>query len=324
MTIKPKNAYLLDSMVLSGKLEGNGPIKDYIDYISDFKDSSFENSEIGMLSQAIDMLLEKCQLKDSDIDLTIGGELSNQLTTTSYTMRKHLIPLIGIYSACSTISLGIGLASMLVGEYDINKILVFTSSNNQSAERQFRNPVEYGGAKEGTQTFTSTIAAPCIICSDKTGIKIEAVTIGKVIDVGFEDALDFGRAMAPAAIETLLEHFKQTNHTPKDYDLILTGDLSSFGYEIVSTALEEEYGKIDNYKDCGLLLYDVKNQHVFAGGSGPGTSAGVLLSYVKKQMERKVIRNVLLCATGVLMNPTMINQKNSLPCIAHCIELKAV
>ena len=32
---------------------------------------------------------------------------------------------------------------------------------------------------------------------------------------------------------------------------------------------------------------------------------------------------VLICATGALMNPTMMNQKNSLPCIAHIITLEA-
>ena len=67
---------------------------------------------------------------------------------------------------------------------------------------------------------------------------------------------------------------------------------------------------------------DIKKQNVFAGGSGPGTSAAVLLSYIKKEMENNKLNRVLLCATGALMNPTMINQKNSIPCIAHVIELR--
>lgn len=324
MNFKFDNVYLLDSMVLGGILEGEGPLKDYLDYISDFRKESFENSEISMLYQCIDMLFEKMNLKPEDINLAIGGELSNQLTTTSYTMRKLLISLIGIYSACSTISLGIGLASLLVSANHIKNSLVFTSSNNQSAERQFRNPVEYGGEKEDTQTFTSTIAASCIIGQEESKIKVKAFTLGKVIDIGFTDSLDFGRAMAPAAIESLFEHFKMMNTTPKDYDLVLTGDLSTYGYEVVKQALDDKYKYYKNYQDCGLLLYDVENQKVFAGGSGPGTSAGVLLSYVKKKMENKELKRVLLCATGVLMNPTMINQKNSLPCIAHVIELEAM
>lgn len=323
MNFKINHAYLQDSVVLGGILEGEGPLGQYLDYVSEFKHSSFENSEIAMLYQCLDMLLEKMNLRQEEIDLAIGGELSNQLTTTSYTLRKLMISLIGIYSACSTISLGIGLASLLVGKNNIKKILVFTSSNNQSAERQFRNPVEYGGEKEATQTFTATIAASCMITNTKSKIKISGFTIGKVIDIGFSDALDFGRAMAPAAIESLLEHFTSAGTTPADYDLILTGDLSSFGYEVVKKALEDKFGKVDNYNDCGLMLYDVKKQKVLAGGSGPGTSAGVLLAYIKKKMEALELRRVLLCATGALMNPTMINQKNTLPCIAHVIELEA-
>ncbi len=317
-----ENRFLLDSIVLSGELEKEGPIGDYIDYSSTFINTSFENSEIAMLYQSMDMLLEKLNLTQEEIDLAIGGELSNQLTTTSYTMRKLWISLIGIYSACSTIALGIGLASLLLDNPKIQNILVFTSSNNQSAERQFRNPNEYGGEKENTQTFTSTIAASCIITKKKSPIRISSFTIGKVVDIGFSDALDFGRAMAPAAIETILEHFKERRTKPSDYDLILTGDLSSFGYELVLKALEERFGEIRNYRDCGLLLYDIDRQPVFAGGSGPGTSAAVLLSYIKKEMLIRKYRRVLLCATGALMNPTMINQKNSLPCIAHAIELE--
>ena len=324
MTFKFKNIFLLDSIVIAGKLEGNGPLNKYFDYISDFKEDSFENSEIAMLTQSIDMLFEKMNLKVENIDIAIGGELSNQLTTTSYTLRKLPISLIGIYAACSTITLGIGVAGLVLANESVKNALVFTSSNNQSAERQFRNPVEYGGEKEETQTFTSTIAASTIISKEKSNISISAFTLGKVIDIGFTDPMDFGRAMAPAAIETLFEHFKNQNKTPQDYDLILTGDLSKYGYQIVKKALLDKYNYSKNYNDCGLMLYDIENQNVFAGGSGPGTSAAVLLSYIKKEMLAKKLKKVLICATGALMNPTMINQKNSIPCIAHAIELEVI
>lgn len=324
MTFELKNVYLEASCVVAGDLEGKGPLKEYFDSIDECKDSSFENSEIDILYKAIDMLLEKKNLKIEDISLAIGGELSNQLTTSSYTMRSLAIPFLGIYAACSTITLGLGIASLLLERQDIKNILVFTSSHNQSAERQFRNPVEYGGNKEDTQTFTSTIGASALLSKEKEKLRLSSFTMGKVIDVGFTDACDFGRAMAPAALETLFSHFKATNTTPKDYDVILTGDLSSYGYEVVLKALEDEYGKVSNYNDCGLLLYDVENQNVLAGGSGPGTSAAVLLSYIKKKMLDGFYKKVLLCATGALMNPTMINQKNSLPCIAHaiCMEVE--
>ena len=322
MTFELKDIYLTSSCVVAGDLEGKGPLKDYFDSIDECKDSCFENSEIDILSKAIDMLLEKENLKIEDISLAIGGELSNQLTTSSYTFRCLPIGLIGIYAACSTITLGLGVAGLLLNNKDIQNIFVFTSIHNKSVERQFSIPVEYGGNKEETQTFTSTIGASALLSKQKNKLKLSCFTLGKVIDVGFTDACDFGRAMAPAALETLFSHFRSTQTTPEDYDLILTGDLSKYGYEIVKKALEEEYGSAMNYSDCGLLLYDIKQQNVLAGGSGPGTSAAVLLSYVKKRMLAGYYKKVLLCATGALMNPTMINQKNSLPCIAHAIVME--
>lgn len=323
MNFKLTNSYLLDSFVIGGKLEGKGPITGYLDYINAFEDTTFESNEIDSMISSIDHLLEKTNLECKDIDLAISGELSNQLTTTNYTYRTLLIPLIGIYSACSSIALGLGLASLLLDNKSISKILVTTSSNTESAEREFRNPNEYGGEKLNTQTYTSTIAASAIITNTPTNIRFTSFTIGKVIDIGFTDPYDFGRAMAPAAIETLLEHFKETKTEPKDYDLVLTGDLSKYGYEIVLSVLNQHFANVTNYNDCGLVLYDINTQNVFAGGSGPGTSAGVLLAYIKKKIENKELKKVLLCATGALLSPTMILQKNSIPCIAHCIVMEA-
>ena len=50
------------------------------------------------------------------------------------------------------------------------------------------------------------------------------------------------------------------------------------------------------------------------------------LNYIREkfEIENKNYRRVLLCATGALMNPIMVNQKNSIPCIAHVIELEGV
>lgn len=320
MTYKFNNVYLNSSFTSAGDLEYKGPISAYIDHLFKDKNKSFEALEIQMLKNTIDMLLEKNNLDQKDISLAIGGELSNQLATTNYTFRCLDMPLVGVYSACSTICLSIGLASLICKNND--KILCFTSSYNQSAERQFRNPVEYGGSKDDTQTFTATGAACCIISNSYSNIRVNAFTVGNVIDFEFNNPNDFGRAMAPAALETLYKHFKNTNTSPKDYDLILTGDLSNIGHKIIKEELLKKYNYNKNYNDCGLMLYDINSQNVFSGGSGPATSAIVLLSYVKKQLEEKKFKKVLLCATGALMNTTMLNQHESIPAIAHIIELE--
>ena len=322
MNFKFDNVYINDTSVVVGKLEGQGPLSKYFDSIDECRDSSFENSEIDILKKSIDILLEKNELRDLDIDLAIGGELSNQLTTSSYSFRSYLISHIGVYSACSTIALAIGLAGICLSNHNVNRVISYTSSHNQSAERQFRNPVEYGGNKEDTQTFTSTVGACCLLSNTMSRVKLTNFTIGKIIDVGFSDVNDFGRAMVPAAIETLIYHFKINNLVPLDYDLILTGDLSYYGSKLVKKELEKVYGTITNYNDCGLMLYNIDKQKVLAGGSGPGTSAAVTLGYIYKCIQDGVYNKVLICATGALMNPTMMNQKNSLPCIAHAISLE--
>lgn len=322
MNIKFNNVYLKSCATIGGKIEYEGPLSKYFDDYYDVKTCDFDQEEVDLVNKTINYLLRKIGLTLKDIDLLIGGDLSNQLAISSYAVANLDVPNIGVYSACSTVCLAIGLSAMFVNNSNVSNVIAYTSSFNQVAEKQFRNPVEYGGYKVETNTYTSTIGGCCLISKELSNIKINSFTIGKVIDVGFKDVNDFGRAMAPAAIETLISHFKSTNTKPSNYDLILTGDLSKYGHKIVKEVLEEEYGIIDNYNDCGLMIYDLNHQKVNAGGSGPGTAAGVLFGYVWKSMLNNKYKKVLLCATGILMNPTMVNLGKSLPCIAHVIELE--
>ena len=155
-------------------------------------------------------------------------------------------------------------------------------------------------------------------------IRITEGVLGKVIDIGFTNPLDFGRCMAPAALEVLFEYFSKTKKTPKDFDLILTGDLSKYGYEIVKKELEKEFKYSDNYNDCGLMIYDIEHQHVNAGGSGPGCSSGVVLSYVKKEMLKGKLKKVLVVSTGALLNPNIVLENESIPSIAHLFVMESV
>lgn len=310
------NAYINQTYVITSRLEKEGPIGYYFDEVFIPKEDCFESSELKMVEKCIS------KLSITNVDLIIAGDLSNQIAISNYTAKLINKPMLGVYSACATINEAIIIASLFVDSKKFNNILCFTSSYNQTAERQFRSPVEYGGEKCLTQTFTSTVAASCIISNKINKVKVKKVTIGRVIDIDFKNPLDFGRCMAPAAIETLLSHFKNTNTKPNDYDLILTGDLSYYGYPIVKEELEKKFGQIDNYQDTGKMIFDKDKQNVLAGGSGPGTIAATLLAYVYKKMMKQELKKVLVCATGALMNPTMCNQKREIPSIAHIIELE--
>lgn len=141
--------------------------------------------------------------------------------------------------------------------------------------------------------------------------------MGKVSDLGITDPFDMGSAMAPAAADTIKQHLQDLNRTADDYDLILTGDLSGVGSPIVKDLLKEEgYPAGTKHDDCGLLIY-TPDQQVFAGGSGCACSALVTYTHIFNQLKAGTLNRVLVVATGALLSPTMIQQKETIPTIAH-------
>ena len=120
--------------------------------------------------------------------------------------------------------------------------------------------------------------------------------------------------MAPAAADTLANFFADTATGPENYDLIVTGDLSAVGSDLLRELLGRQ--QIDlgtRHTDCGLMIYDRNKQDVHAGGSGCGCSASVLCSYLLGKMERRELNNVLFVATGALMSPTSSQQGGEHP-----------
>ena len=79
--------------------------------------------------------------------------------------------------------------------------------------------------------------------------------------------------------------------------------------------------KLDNYFDCGMLIYDLKDQDVHAGGSGCGCSASVLSAYILPKLEKGEYHDILYIATGALMSPMAVMQGQSIPGIAHLIRI---
>jgi stage V sporulation protein AD len=59
------------------------------------------------------------------------------------------------------------------------------------------------------------------------------------------------------------------------------------------------------------------DQKVFAGGSGCGCSAVVTYAHIFKELQQGNLNRVFVVATGALLSPTMIQQKESIPTIAH-------
>ena len=290
-----------------------------------FGEKSFEKAEIKMLRDCISCLLEVSKKKEKDIDLIISGDLQNQLVSSDYAIRNFDIPYLGIYSACATFGEGLIIGSSFIDSKKYNNLIVSTSSHNMVAEKQFRNPTEYGAPKPDYSTFTATGAVSLLLSNKKSKIKITSGTIGKVCDANIKDVNNMGGIMAISAIDTIRRHLSDLKIEANYYDLILTGDLGKYGKEIVIdyfNSLGIDLTK--NYNDCGCILFDLENQPVFAGGSGPVCSALVIFSYIIKQMKEGKLKKVLYVPTGAIFSPTMFYQRDTIPSIAHAISLEVV
>ena len=329
MNMKFNNVYVEDVSTVAGPFVIEGPLKDKFDKkFYDFYDGekTFEMCEMKELESAIRVLLSKTNKTEEDIDFAVSADLMNQSTISNFTYSKLQIPYLGVYNACASMCESILVASSIIDSKNAKTAICTTSSHNMTAERQFRNPVEYGAPKPKTTTFTVTGASGIMLTSDKTDIKVTSATIGKVIDMGVTNVFDMGSVMTPSAAYTLNEHLKQTKTKVSDYDLILTGDLGMYGKKIFKEYCSKEYGieLSDNYDDSATMVYDFENEDVYAGGSGPSCLPLVVYSDIIPKMKEKSLKKVLLIATGALMSPTTCNQKLSIPSVSHAICLEVI
>ena len=323
---KLDNVYLSCTSTVCGPKELKGPLGKYMDkgYANIYCDEeTWEKAEINLQKNAINILLKKSGLEINDISTIIGGDLNNQLVATNYAVRSFDIPFLGVYAACSTCTESLIIGSLLIDSGFGENVITVASSHNSTSERQFRYPTEYGGQKPTSTTSTVTGAGAAILSKNASSIKVTRFTVGKIVDANLSDTQDMGRAMAPAAAVTLKQHLDDFKINANEYDLILTGDLSKYG-SIVFMDIMDDY-KINlsnNYSDAGLMLYDLEKQEVFAGGSGCGCISLVALGYIIDCIKNGSLNKVLLIATGALMNPTMIAQGETIPCIAHAVCLE--
>ena len=330
MTFTYNDVYIQDTATVAGPYEKKGPLKRYFDKTFDnlyYDEESWEKAEIKSVKESLKLLYKKAGLKRKEVDVILGGDLQNQIAATTYGAYNFSKCFLGLYGACSTSVEAMIIGSILIESKKVKNAIATVSSHNMSAEKQFRNPTEYGAPKPKSATFTSTGSASILLTKEKTDIKVESSTIGQIIDLNQNDPNDMGKVMAPAAIDTIKRHLKDLNRKPDYYDLIVTGDLGVYGKEILKDYMLEEYdiNLENNYNDCGVMLYDLtKQKECLAGGSGPVCSALVSFGYIYHEMKKKNLKKVLIVATGALFSPTMVYQKENIYSIAHAISVEVV
>jgi len=312
-SIKFNNVYIDRVYSVTTQNEVTAGLKGINSVIKDTYDNknTFEDAEVKMQTEVIRNLIDK------DINLVVGGDLSNQLSLLNFTMSKFNISFLGVYSACSTFNSSVIILSSMIDSKKIKKGIVITSSKVEVAERQFRYPIEYGAPKLKRSTKTAT---GCVgITIGNTGfIKIDTATIGKVNNSYIKDANNMGAVMAISAYDTLINHLNDTKREVDYYDCILTGDLGRVGSKIFNELLSKNNIKIKKYFDCGDLLN--KNEDI-AGASGPICLPLILFN---KILPTKKYHKILLLATGSLHSPTLVNQKKEIPSICHSISLEVL
>lgn len=316
VTLKFNNSYINSWYSIGGVDEEKGNIRGANKYLGDlyYGEKTHEAAEVKMIEEVIREIKKK-----HHVDVIVGGNLSNQLGTLNIALRDVNTSFLGLYSACATFTESVITSSSLIQNKAINSALVLTNSHALTSERQFRFPVEYGSLKSCYTTNTITAAIGVLVSNEVSPYKVVSATIGGVVDYGIKDVANMGAIMAPAAALVINKHLNNTNKRIDYYDYILTGDLGNVGLTLLKSVLKDDYGIItDKIIDAGSSIYK-RSQNKGAGGSGPTC---LPFAFFNHFIEEKKLRHVLLVGTGALHNPTLVNQKNSIPAIAHVIEIE--
>ena len=309
-----------------GKKESEGPLAAGFDELTTdnrLGQCSWEAAEKQLQLRAARLCLQKAGLPAEQVDLALAGDLQAQCTASGYALRELGVPFAGLFGACSTMAETLALGAALCSSGAAQNLLAMTSSHFCAAERQFRTPLSYGAVRTPTAQWTATAAGACLLRPAGEGVQLCAATFGRVQDYKIKDINNMGAAMAPAAAATLLHYLKDTGSAPADFDRIYTGDLGHVGSQLLRDLLTAEGLLLKNHVDCGCILYDAAEQTVKSGGSGPGCCASVLCGHILPRLEKGTQKRVLFIATGALMSQTTFLQKESIPAVAHLVELTA-
>lgn len=323
----PVPVYIRASASVVGTKEGAGPFGDCFDMVGvddKFGCNTWEEAESTLQKEALTLAIGKSGLKNREIKYLFAGDLLGQSIASSFGLGAFQIPLVGMYGACSTCGLSMSMAVIMIAGGMAEYAACVTSSHFASAEKEFRFPLGYGNQRPLSATWTVTGSGAFVLSSikgKKDRAMVDGITIGKIVDFGLKDSMNMGACMAPAACDTIYQHLTDFDKKPSDYDKIITGDLGSVGQKALWDMMREKGMDISRvHMDCGMEIYD-QSQDAHAGGSGCGCSAVTLSAYILKQLEEGKWKRVLFVPTGALLSKTSFNEGQSIPGIAHALEL---
>ena len=197
---------IIGSAAVGGTKEGEGPLGAKFDRIFDDNlagESSWEKAERRFLQEAVSLCIDKAGLSTGDVDMMMSGDLLNQCTASTFGLRNMMVPHIGMYGACSTMALTLMTAGCFVDGGCARNAVAATSSHFSSAERQYRQPLQYGGQRTPTAQWTVTGAGAVAVSSQQRGhVYLDRATAGIIEELGIKDANNMGAAMAPEDVKS--------------------------------------------------------------------------------------------------------------------------
>lgn len=319
-----------------GQTEGEGPLASFFDRVEPdpmFGKKSWEEAESELQRMTVQKCLKKAGREAEEVRYLFAGDLLGQIVASSFGVESFEIPFFGLYGACSTMGEAMMLGAMAADAGYAARVLALASSHFASAERQFRFPLAYGNQRPQSTTWTVT-GCGCVMIEDArrqetAGIAgtplaaVSAVTPGKIVDMQVRDSMNMGAAMAVAAVDTILQNFRDLKQQPSDYDRIITGDLGMVGQEILLDFMREAGQDISSiHMDCGIEMFDSNTQDTHSGGSGCGCSATVLCAYILPRIQSGEWKRVLFVPTGALLSQISFNEGQNVPGIAHGVVIE--
>ena len=106
--------------------------------------------------------------------------------------------------------------------------------------------------------------------------------------------------------------------------MIISGDLGKLGSDILrDLLLKDGFDLGQKYMDCGHSIF-LFEEESYQGGSGAGCSAAVVSAYILDKIKNGIFKKVLVVATGALMSTVTNQQGDSIPCVAHLIQIENI
>ena len=254
------------------------------------------------------------------------------VTTCEYGQDVELCEGVSVRFADAGHLLGSACITVTATENGVTKKLIFSGDLGNVDQPIIRDPSHFAGAdyvimestygnRNHTEVWSYTDDLAQII--DETMAKggnvvIPAFAVGRT-----QELLYFIREIKDKGLVKSNPDFPVYIDSPlaRRATTIFTGDLGEVGSTLLHELMHKADCPVENHQDCGCLLYDVAAQNVQAGGSGAGCSAAVLAAHVLPGLVERRWRRVLFLSTGALMSQTTFLQGESIPGIAHCVEL---